>query len=277
MRIYISCDMEGTAGVCSWKQCDPDGGPEYPTYRRYMTHEVRSAIEGAREGGATDILINDSHSSMRNLLWDELPEGVRVVSGSPKPYSMAEELDDGVDAVLLTGYHAKSGDRNGTLAHTFSDATCYRITMNGVECSEALLVSALAGAYGIPVLMITGDRTIVNETLRHMPWVVGVPVKDSIGYYAIDTLTPQAAQDAIRAGARDAIKRRDEAKPFTFQPPVEMIFESTRVENADFIELMPGYERIGGRTVRFRANDYDTAYRAYVAAVRLGGLANTPA
>jgi D-amino peptidase len=277
MRLYISCDMEGTAGVCSWKQCDPENRDEYPTYRRYMSREVNAAVEGAREGGADEILINDSHSSMRNLLWDELPENVRIVSGSPKPYSMAEQLGPAADAVFLTGYHAKSGDRDGVLAHTFSDATVYRVAMNGTECSEALLVSALAGAHGIPVLMVTGDRTIVQETLRVLPWAVGVSVKDSIGYYAINTLTPQAAQAAIRAGAREAMARRDSAKPFTFAGPVEMVLETTRVENADFIELMPGFERIAGRSVRFRAPDYETAYKAYVAAVRLGGLANAVA
>jgi D-amino peptidase len=277
VRIYISCDMEGTAGVCSWEQCDPESRGEYPTYRRYMTREVNAAVEGAREGGATAFLINDSHSSMRNLLWDELPEDVRVVSGSPKPYSMGEEIGSGADAVFLTGYHAKSGDRDGVLAHTFSDATVYRVAMNGTECSEALLVSALAGANGLPVLLVTGDRTIVSETLHYLPWAVGVPVKDSIGYYAINTLTPQAAQAAIRDGAREAAKRVAKAKPFTFAGPVEMLLETTRVENADFIELMPGFERAGGRTVRFRARDYETAYKAYVAAVRLGGLANVVA
>jgi D-amino peptidase len=277
MRLYISCDMEGTAGVCSWKQCNPDNLDEYPIYRRYMTREVRAAVEGAMTGGATEFLINDSHSSMRNLLWDELPAGVRLVSGSPKPYSMGEEIGSGADAVFLTGYHAKSGDRNGVLAHTFSDATVYRVTMNGTECSEALLVSALAGFHGVPVLLVSGDRTIVDETTRHLPWITGVAVKESIGYYAIDSLTPQAAQDAIRKGAREAIGRLSKAKPFTFQPPVEMLLETTRVENADFVELMPGFERVGGRTVRFVGENYDAAYRAYVAAVRLGGLANVPA
>ncbi len=277
MRIYISCDMEGTAGVCSWKQCDPENHDEYPTYRRYMSKEVRAAIEGAREAGATEFLVNDSHSSMRNLLWDELPHDVRVVSGSPKPYSMGEEIGSGADAAFLTGYHAKSGDRDGVLAHTFSDSTVYRVMMNGTECSEALLIAALAGVHGLPVLLITGDRTIVSETLRYLPWAVGVPVKDSIGYYAVNTLTPLAAQAAIRRGARDAVERRAKARPFTFDGPVEMLLETARVENADFIELMPGFERVGGRTVRFRANEYESAYRAYVAAVRLGGLANTVA
>ncbi len=277
MRLYVSCDMEGTAGVCYWRQCDPENRDEYPMYRRYMTQEVCAAIDGAREGGATEFLVNDSHWSMRNLLWDELPADVRVVAGAPKPHSMAEGLNAGADAVFLTGYHAKSGARDGVLAHTFSDETVYRVTINGTECSEAILVGALAGAHDIPVLLVTGDSTIVAETLRAFPWATGVVVKESIGYYAVNTLAPQAAQAAIRKGAREAMARVGAARPFTFQSPVEMRLETTGVQHADFIELMPGFERLDGRTVRFSAGDYPTVYRAYVAAVRLAAGANAPA
>lgn len=274
MKVYVSSDMEGTAGVCSWRQCDPENRDEYPLFRRFMSREVAAAIAGARDAGATEFAVNDSHWSMRNLLWDELPEDVRLTSGAPKPLSMAEGLGNGADAVFLTGYHAKSGDENGVLAHTFSDETVSRVWMNGVECSEALLVSALAGEHGIPVVLITGDSTIVSETLRALPWAVGVAVKDAIGYSAASSLTPGAAQAAIRAGAREAIGRIAGAKPFTFAPPVELRLETLRVQNADFIELMPGFERLDGRTVRFRAERYAGAYRAFVAAVRLGGAAN---
>lgn len=274
MKIYISCDMEGTAGICSWRQCDPENRDEYPTYRRYMTQEVAAAIEGAREGGATSFLVNDSHWSMRNLVLDELPPDVRVVAGAPKPHSMAEGIDAGADAVFLTGYHAKSGDRNGVLAHTFSDETVYRVRVNGIECSEALLVTALAGAHGIPVVLVTGDGTIVSETLAALPWAGGVAVKDAVGFYAANSMTPQAACAAIRDGAREAMRRIANAKPFTFEPPLEMLFETVHVSSADFIELMPGFERVDGRTLRFAAGDYPTLYRAYVAAVRLGGAGN---
>jgi len=274
MRIYISCDMEGTAGVCSWSQCDPENRDEYPIYRRYMTREVRAAIEGAREACAAEILVNDSHWSMRNVLFDELPPDVRLVSGAPKPYSMAESVERGIDAVFLTGYHAKSGDRDGVLAHTSSDEV-HRVTMNGTECSEALLVAALAGSRGIPVVMVTGDSTIVRETQRALPWAVGVAVKDAIGFYATSTLTPQAAQAAIRTGAREAMGRIEAAKPFTFAGRVEMLLETTHVASADFIELMPGFERLSGRSLRFAGDDYESAYRAYLAAVRLSDAART--
>lgn len=273
MNLFISCDMEGTAGVCSWNQCDPANTHEYPTYRRYMTREVRAAIEGAREAGVRRVLVNDSHWSMRNLLFDELPgdDDLRVISGTRKPWSMAQGIDSGVDAAFFTGYHAKAGDA-ATLAHTFSSEV-YAVTINGVACSEALLNAALAGTFGVPVLLVSGDRTIVDECVAAMPWIVGVPVKDAIGYTAVDSLTPAAAQAAIRAGAREAIERKDRAKTFTFDAPFEMILETLAVEHSDFIELMPGFERIGGRTTRFRAPAFPLIMQAFISATRMAAAA----
>jgi D-amino peptidase len=275
VKLYISADMEGTAGVCSWKQCDPSDAAEYPVYRRYMTREVRAAIEGAREAGAREILVNDSHWSMHNLLFDELPadDDVRVVSGAPKPWSMMQGADSSYDAAFFTGYHAKAGDA-ATLAHTTSGAI-YTVSVNGTRCSEAILNAALAGSYGVPVVLVTGDSTIVAESLAAMPWAVGVVVKDAIGYTAVNSLTPAAAQDAIRAGAREAIGRIERAKPFCFDPPFELTIETTEVEHADFIELMPGFSRTGGRAVRFAAGDYPAILRAFIAATRIAAAADT--
>jgi D-amino peptidase len=277
MTVYISCDMEGTAGVSSWKQCDPSDLHEYPIFRRYMTLEVRAAIEGAREAGARQIVVNDSHWSMRNLLLDELPtdDDLRIISGAPKPWSMTQGLNAGIDAAFFTGYHAKAGDA-ATLAHTYSD-DIYRVTVNGTACSEALLNAALAGSFGVPVVLITGDRTIVEETVAVMPWTVGVIVKDAIGFSAVDSLTPPAAREAIRAGAREAIGRIETAEPFTFAAPFELTIETASVEQCDFIELMPGFARIGGRAVQFKSEDYPSLFAAFVAATRIAGAANTVA
>lgn len=276
MKVYISCDMEGTAGVCSWKQCDPSDTHEYPLYRRYMTQEVRAAIEGARDGGARELLINDSHWDQRNLVWDELPDGedFRVITGAPKPWSMGQGVDATFDAAFFTGYHAKSGDA-AALAHTMSAETVYAVTVNGTHCSEALLFAALAGSYGVPVLLVTGDQTIVDEITRAMPWAVGVAVKRSIGYTAVNSLGPDAAQAAIRAGAREALGRIGQAKPFVFDAPYELVLETTLVEAADFIELMPQFKRVGARAVGFAAKDYRTMLRAFIVATRLGAAANT--
>jgi D-amino peptidase len=239
-----------------------------------MTAEVAAAIAGAREGGAQSIVLNDSHWSMHNLLLDELPgDGdLRVVSGAPKPWSMVQGLHDATDAVFFTGYHAKAGDC-ATLSHTYSEAI-YSVSVNGTPCSEALLNAALAGSYGVPVVLITGDRTIVEETTRAMPWAVGVAVKEAIGFSAVDSLTPAASCEAIRSGAREAMSRIGKAKPFVFQPPLQLTIETASVEHADFIELMPGFSRIGGRAVRFVADEYPLLLRAFIAATRIAAAAN---
>lgn len=278
MNIYISCDMEGTAGVCSWEQVDARNyKPDYFIYRKYMTAEVGAAIAGAREAGATGICVNDSHGPMRNLLFDELPDDIRVVFGNRKPFSMVQQIDSGFGGVFFTGYHGAIGDANATLCHTYTPSVIYDVRMNGVRCSEATLNAALAGHFGVPVLLITGDRVTVESAKAQMPWITGVVVKESIGNYAVDSISPQAAQEAIRAGAAQAVKNAPKAKPFRFEAPVTMEIDVTRVEQADFVSLIPGFERSGPRQVRFTHNDYPTVFRAFVAAFRLGAVADQPA
>lgn len=269
--------MEGTAAVCAWAQVDPSDTHEYPIYRRYMTREVAAAIEGARSAGGSEFLVNDSHWDMRNLLWDELPADVRVISGARKPFSMAQGAEQRFDAAFFTGYHARIGEANSVLSHTYNDATLYDVRINGTPCSEALLNAAFLGLYDTPVVLVSGDRAVVEHVRAAMPWVVGVIVKESISYYSANSLTPSAACDAIRDGAREAAGAVKHAKPFTFTPPIEMTIETVKTEQADFMELLPHVERIGGRAVRFRHDDYHAVFRAFLAAMRIGNSANRPA
>ncbi|HEY4439066.1 MAG TPA: M55 family metallopeptidase [Candidatus Elarobacter sp.] len=274
LRLYISCDMEGTAGVASWTQVDPQNTTEYPYYRRLMTQEVRAAIDGARDAGAGDVLINDSHSTMRNLLWDDLPDDVRMIVGNRKPFSMAEGADGNFGAAFFTGYHGAVGTQDAALDHTYTSETLHETRINGRRCSEAMLNAAVLGLAGVPVVLVTGDRAAVEEQEAAMPWITGVVVKDSIGRYATNSVSPARARELIRAGARAAIERLDEAKLFTFEPPITMELDFQYTHNADFVDMMPGFERIGGRTVRFVHDDYRVVFKAYVCAYRLGSLAN---
>ncbi|MFN2459832.1 MAG: M55 family metallopeptidase [Candidatus Velthaea sp.] len=276
MKLYISADMEGTAAVASWTQVDPSNASEYPYYRRLMSLEVRAAIDGARDAGAADVLVNDSHASMRNVLWDELPPDVRMIYGNRKPFSMSEGIDGSFDAAFFTGYHAAVGERDGVLDHTYTSETLYNTRINGTACSEALVNAAVLGAAGVPVVLITGDRVTVEGARRAMPWITGVVVKDGIGRYAVNSLSPGAARELIRACAKTAIERIAEAQPFVFAPPVVLELDFVSTQNADFAELIPGFERTGGRTVRFEHDDFRVVFRAYHAAFRLGAAANAP-
>ena len=276
MKLYISADMEGTAAVASWTQVDPKNTTEYPYYRKLMSLEVRAAIDGAREAGATNVLVNDSHSAMRNVLWDDLPADARMIYGNRKPFSMTEGIDSSYGAAFFTGYHAGVGDANGTLAHTYSPDTLYNVRLNGIACSETLLNAALVGSYGVPVALITGDRVTCEGARAHLPWLETVVTKEAIGYFAVDSLSPEDVRARIRSGARAAIERIADAKPFTLRPPIALEIDFVKVEQADFAELIPGIDRIGGRTIRYVHDDYRIVFRTFIAAMRLGGAANAP-
>lgn len=273
-RLYVSADMEGTAAVCSWTQVDRTNTTEYPYYRRLMSQEVRAAIDGARDAGAGEVLVNDSHASMRNVLWDELPDDVRMIYGNRKPFSMAEGADGSFDAAFFTGYHGAIGTQDAVLDHTYTGDTLREVRVNGRPCSEAMLNAAVVGLSGIPVVLITGDRACVEQTKAVMPWITGVVVKDSIGRYAANSLSPGRARELIRAGAKAAIERLGEARPFTFEPPIALELDFNWTHNADYADMIPGFERIGPRGVRFVHDDYRVIFKAYIAAFRLGAAAN---
>ena len=278
MRIYISADMEGTAGVCSWDQVDARNYTrDYFIYQKIMTAEVCAAIAGARKAGAREFTINDSHGPMRNLLLDELPEDSRVIFGNRKPFSMNEGLSKDYDGVFFTGYHGAVGEPNATLCHTYTPSVVYDVRLNGMRSSEATLNAALAGHCGVSVLLITGDRATIDSAKTQMPWITGVVVKESIGNYAVDSLSPQAAQDAIRQGAEQAVRALKDAQPFVVKPPIVLEIDLAKIEQADWVALIPGFERTAPRTVRFTSDDYPAVFKAFVAAFRMGAVADAKA
>jgi D-amino peptidase len=273
MKLYISADMEGTAGIATWAQVEPANTAEYPRSQLWMTREVRAAIDGAREVAEVEVLLNDSHYRMRNLLWDELPSDIRMIVGNRKPYSMVQGAH-GFDAAFFTGYHAAVGTADGVLDHSYTSETLYTVRINGTPCSEALLNAALLGFEGVPVVLITGDRATVEQAQQAMPWITGVIVKDGIGRYATDTVSPARACELIRAGAATAVRGLAGAQPFRFEPPIVLEIDFVATHNADFAELIPGVERTAGRSVRYTHDDYPTVFRTFLAAMRLGAAAN---
>ncbi len=274
MKLYVSSDMEGVAGVTAWQQVDArTPHPDYAIFRHYYTQEVRAAIEGAREAGVTDVLVNDAHGPMRNLLFEELPTDVRVVFGNRKPHSMAQAADGGFAGAFFLGYHGGAGDANAVLCHTYAPSVVYEVRVNNVPCTEATLNAGLLGYYGVPVLLVTGDRTTVEGLQRQMPWVTGAIVKESIGSFAANSLSPAAARDAIFHAAREAVARAKEAKPYVFAPPLALEVQFVTAAQADLVATIPGFERTGGRSVRFVHDEFPVLFRAFVATWRMGALA----
>ncbi|MFZ0032646.1 MAG: M55 family metallopeptidase [Candidatus Cybelea sp.] len=274
MRLYISSDMEGVAGVCAWQQVDArTPHPDFEIFRRYYTREVAGAIKGARAGGATAVLVNDSHGPMRNLLLDELPADVRIVFGNRKPFSMVQDADRGFDGAFFVGYHGAAGDADAVLCHTYTPSVVYEVRINGVRCSEATINAGLLGYYGVPLLLVSGDRTTVEGVQVQMPWVRGAIIKESIGNFAANSMTPAAAQRAIQRAAEEAVSDAPRAKPYRFEPPLTLDVQLVTAAQAHLIATIPGFERTSARSVRFTHDSFPVVFKAFVASWRLGATA----
>ena len=272
MKIYISADMEGVAGITATEQTDPVGQPEYAYSCKLMTGEVRAACEGATAGGASDILVNDSHWNMRNIIHEELPPHVRLIRGSLKPLSMNQGLDPSCAAAVFIGYHAPVGTADAVLDHTYTGENLYDVRINGERCSEARINAAVAGCFGVPLICLSGDQSACADARAFAPWAQTVEVKQAIGRYAASSLSPQASREAIAAGVRTAVQglAKGKATPYRFTPPISLELAFTVTAKADLASLLPGSERLDGRTVRFRDSDFLTVFRAFRAMMTLG-------
>jgi D-amino peptidase len=249
MRVYISVDMEGVAGVVHEDQTDPiepRHAGEYNRMRRLMTSEANAAIEGALDTGATRILVNDSHWLMRNLLAEELHPSAELLSGRPKLGSMVEGIELGFDTALFVGYHAMAGTRHAIIDHTYSGLV-HEARLNGRPVGELGINAALAGSYAV--------ETVV--------------VKHAVGRFAARSVSPSESCRRIRQGVAAALQRSH--TPLTLNPPIRLEVEFTLAHMADMAELVPGSVRTGGRTIEYVHDDYREVFRAWRALYNLAG------
>jgi D-amino peptidase len=265
LKVYISADLEGISGVVAGLQTD-DNQKEFERARRLMTGEVNAAISGAFGGGATEVLVNDAHGSMRNILIEELDVRAELVTGSPKPYSMLEGLDESFHVAFFVGYHAQAGSPLGTLNHTYSGRV-FRLLLNGENVGEAGLNGAVAGALGVPVGLVTGDQSVVAEAQRLLAPTSTVAVKTAVARNAARCLPPSVARQRIEAAAAEAV--RSVGEPFVVPPPIVAEVTFVRTDQADMAEMVPGVERLDGRTVRYQHDDMRTLFRVWRAMVAL--------
>lgn len=254
LKIYISADMEGVGGVVTGDQLGP-GGFEYERFREFMTAEVLACIEAARAAGATEFLVADAHGNGQNLLIERLPEDVSVVRAWPRPLSMMAGIDDTFDGAILLGYHASTANERGVRAHTFSSANVTGFRLNGTSMSEGGMSAAIAGHFGVPIIMVSGDHVAVAETQVIVGDVEGAVVKWAMGFHSARTLTPEAAQAAIRDRTRAAIERIDEFEPFVLETPVEMDLSLKHYRPIELLDYLPGIERTNSHTIRFTGDD----------------------
>jgi len=254
LKIYISADMEGLAGAVTSEQLGPSGF-EYGQFREFMTAEVNAAIEAARDAGATEILVSDSHGNGQNLLLDRLPADVQVVRSWPRPLGMMEGIDESFDGAIFIGYHTSTTNPDGVRAHTLSSANLTALRLNGVPMAEAGLNAAIAGHFGVPVLMISGDNAIVDEARGLLGDIEGAVVKEALSFHSAKTLVPEAACDLIRQRVGTAMERRDNFAPYTMDTPVELEVSFKHYQPAQLLAYLSIVEQVDSHTIRFVGED----------------------
>ncbi|HWH23312.1 MAG TPA: M55 family metallopeptidase [Candidatus Limnocylindria bacterium] len=276
MRVYLSVDMEGLAGVSHAKPTTR-GDDGYPAAAELMVGETNAAIEGAFAGGATDVTVNDSHGGMFNLIPEKLDPRARLVQGT-KPFSMVEAArDSAFDVALFVGYHARAGHPRGTISHTYTGRITL-VTLNGRPASEAALNGLYLGSLGVPVGLVTGDDALIEEIGDWLPWAELVAVKRGVSWQAADSLHPARARELIRDGARRAVERASGADPalrlLELAPPLELRIQFVHPGQADMAAMMPGFERAGDREAVYVTDDVVTLYRALISAARISRVAD---
>jgi D-amino peptidase len=262
MKVYISVDLEGVACVTHREDLVPSGDG-YQLARKWMTAETNAAVMGAFEAGASEVVVSDSHNHMRNLLPDELHQDVLLVRGTPRPLSQMEGLDETFDAALLVGYHSMAGSPRAVMSHTFLLSMIYEVRFNGVAFGETEISAAIAGHYGVPIALVCGDDTLDVQVAEIMPWTERVITKWAINTTAAKNLTPKASQRLIQEGAKRALSRLPEMKPWMLDTPVRFELDYMQPNFAYLGADIPGVERIGGRTLAYIGVDMLDVFRVW--------------
>ena len=273
MKVYLSVDMEGIAGI-SHPNPTNRGDAGYTAAVELMTAEANAAIAGCRAGGATEILVNDSHGGMYNLDPRTLDPSARLLQGQ-RAWSMVAGAgaDAGFQVALFVGYHARAGHPTGTIAHTFSGRPT-ETRLNGKPVGETGLNAGVLGQWGIPVGLVAGDDALADEVAAWLPWAERVVVKIGFGGNAAASLHPSAAGELIAAAAERAVRRAaaGDLPPLMVDRPTSIEVDYAKAVQADFAAIVPGSERVGDRGVRHRGDDPVAAYRGFLAGLRLAGI-----
>ncbi|MGB5247122.1 MAG: M55 family metallopeptidase [Woeseia sp.] len=254
LKIYISADMEGVAGAVTDAQLGPDGF-EYQRFREFMTAEVNACIEAARAAGATEILVSDSHGNGQNLLIEKMPDDVMIVRSWPRELGMMEGIDDTFDGVIFIGYHASTENSRGVRAHTMSSANVTALRINGISMSEGSMNAAIAGDFGVPVVMVSGDDVAVAENQVIIGDIEGAVVKWAKGFHSAQTLTPAAAREVIKTKTRAALARIGDFKPYVLEGPLEVDLSLKHYQPVELLAYLPNVERVNSHTLRYVAKD----------------------
>jgi len=264
-KIYISCDIEGIMGVCHNRQREMDAS-FYEWGRRMMTRELNLVVSLLFEQQVSEIVVNDSHSSMVNLRIDDLDPRVTLISGSNKTDSMMQGCDASFDGALFIGYHGRGGLAQAVLSHTYADSMA-SVTLNGYPAGETTLNAAYAGCYKVPVLLVAGDQSLSAEAQRLGTGTRAVTIKKAISRTAAAMFHP----DEVAIRYREAIEAvfKAPARPFELPPPYELVIALREPQMADMVIRIPLTERLSDHTIRIVTEDYLTCFRAFLACMTI--------
>ena len=254
LKVHISVDMEGIAGVVTGEQLGPTGF-EYGRFREFMTREALAAVTAAKAAGATEVIVADSHGNGQNLLIEQFPADVRVIRSWPRRLGMMAGVDEQVDAAIFIGYHAGTNNTAGVRAHTFSSANLTRVALNGVNVTEGSWNAAIAGHYNVPVVMMSGDDAAIAEVRKAVGNVEAAETKRSLGFHSANTITPQASTELIAQRVRAGLGRLSEFKPLKTSGPVVVEVSFKNYLPAEILAYLPIFERTDAHSIRFRAKD----------------------
>lgn len=270
MKIFISVDLEGISGVVSSEQTRVEGSG-YEQARRLMVGETNAAIEGAFAGGATEVCVNDAHGTMRNLLIEDLHPDAILVTGSPKPLTMMQGIDSSFDLAAFIGYHARRDSMTATLEHTISGTVVRGITINDNPAGETAINAGIAGYFGVPVGLLSGDNVVVREARKLIPNIETVEVKIAQTRTSAKCLHPKKAQQLIKTKMKLATENAHQFIPYKAASPVTFNLEFIYTGMAEMASLMPSAERVSPTRVKLTHTDYLIAWKGVRAMITLAG------
>jgi len=266
MKTWISYDMEGVAGIVDWDQCRP-GSDGYALGCALLLDEVNAAIEGAVAGGATEVVLNDSHSTMSNLDPRLVvhPDRVRLVTGRHKPLYMMQGLDDSVDAAFLVGYHGSISGAPSTMSHTYNPAVFSGARVNGTWVGESGINALVTSHHGVPIALVTGDEVTWTETEPFAPDAEHVLTKTSITRASADNLHPTESCRLIREAAERGTRRASSMQRHPIAGHTTLELDVQTADMADVATWVGGVDRVGDRTVAISGDDLLSVFTRFVA------------
>ncbi|WP_077329313.1 M55 family metallopeptidase [Virgibacillus siamensis] len=267
MKLYVSVDMEGITGLPDYTYVD-SSEHNYERARKIMTEETNYVAEAAFKFGCDEILINDSHSKMNNIMIDQLHPDATLITGDVKPLSMMQGIDTSYAGAMFVGYHAQAG-QFGVMSHAMIHAV-RNFYINDKPIGELGFNAYVAGHYGVPVLMVAGDDQAAKEAEALIPNITTAAVKKTISRSAVKSMTPKKAGEMLQQKTAHALKNRDKVQPLVPPDKPVLKIEFNNHGQAEWANLMPGTKLLDGTTiVRFEADDILEAYQAMLVMTEL--------